>query len=155
MEAYQLDTKLSLVHNFCHCGVLCMCVYACVCACVYVCVCVSMCTGVFVSAFVQLHRNCTDDAHVRPRTTRGRSRALFPWFLSFSFLSFARFHSRAHTLSQHSRSLLLVAKYQLLSPIYLMDKTYKRWLASQFIVRKNLIFFFLRNIFYSPSHLSH
>lgn len=39
MEAYQLDTKLSLVHNFCHCGVLCMCVDACVCACVYVCVC--------------------------------------------------------------------------------------------------------------------
>lgn len=51
----------------------------------------------------------------------------------------ARFHS--FFLSEHSLSLL-VAKYQLLSPIYLMDKTYKRWLASQFIVRKNLIWFF-------------
>lgn len=84
MEAYQLDTKLSLVYNL----VLSLWCIVCVGVCnVYI--------GVFVSAFVQLQRNCTDVAHVRVRGQHVVALVLF----SLDFFHFRFSHSHAFTLA--------------------------------------------------------
>lgn len=85
MEAYQLDTKLSLVYNL----VLSLWRIECI-----VCVC-NVYVGVFVSAFVQLQRNCTDVAHVRVRGQHVVALVLF----SLDFFHFRFSHSHAFTLA--------------------------------------------------------
>lgn len=88
MEAYQLDTKLSLVHNL-------VLLLWCICTCVYVSVWVcNMCTGVFVSAFVQLN-GAVPMSHT---CVRGRHVVALVLF-SLNFFHFRFSHSHAFTLA--------------------------------------------------------
>jgi len=126
MEAYQLDTKLSFVNNSIFLS-LCVYVYVSLSLCIYLCTWECTCYR-YIDSF---NGAITVRTHVlAPRMTRERSHvfflyffnSIFSLFLSLCSLSFALTHSFKHSF------YLLVAKYQLLSPIYWWIKRIKhRW----------------------------
>lgn len=140
MEAYQLDTKLSFVNNsiFCHCVYMCMYRSLSLSLCIYLCTWECTCYR-YIDSF---NGAITVRMHVlAPRMTRERPHVFFSLFLQFYFLCLslsllAPF--RSYTFFQ-TFILPTRCKISTTFPYLLMDKTYKTSLASQFIVRKNLI----------------
>lgn len=139
MEAYQLDTKLSFVNNSIFLS-LCVYVYVslslplCIYLCTWECTCYRYIDSFNGAITVRMHV-------LTPRMTRERSHVffsissiLFSLSLSLSLLAPFRSYTFFQTFILPTR-----CKISTTFPYLLMDKTYKTSLASQFIVRKNLI----------------
>lgn len=143
MEAYQLDTKLSFVNNSIFF------VTVCICVCIALSLSLSLCIYLrtwectcyrYIDSF---NGAITVRTHaLASRMTRNALMFFFLYFFnstfSVSFSLFARSLSLLHILS---KTFILPTRCKISTtfPYLLMDKTYKTSLASQFIVRKNLI----------------